>query len=122
MTNTTQPPAETAMRGLNAADARMMTQREVDALPEYSTSLPTGTTAGKAWKRRVPWNAPADKADWWRGTYGKPYPEGHPHHGQVPIGWRRIRIIGRAPFFPIDITVPPPPMRGRINSQITGEA
>lgn len=102
------------MGGLNAADARMMTQREVDDLLEYSTSLPTGTTAGKAWKRRVPWNAPKDRAEWWRGTYGLPYPEGHEFEGQIPIGWRRIRIIGRPAFFPIDISVPPPVMRGRI--------
>lgn len=30
-----------------------LTQRELDALPEYSTSLPTGTTIGKMWKRNL---------------------------------------------------------------------
>lgn len=28
-----------------------LTQAEFDALPEYSCSLPTGTTPGKRWKR-----------------------------------------------------------------------
>lgn len=100
--------------GLLANDARPMTQREFDALLEYSTTLPTGTTPGKAWKCRRPYWAPRERADWWRGTYGLPYPEGHEHHGQIPIGWRRIHVIGRPAFFPFDISVPPPPMRGRI--------
>lgn len=30
-----------------------MTQSEVDALLEYSTTLPTGKTIGKRWKRRL---------------------------------------------------------------------
>ena len=29
-----------------------LTQREFDCLPEYSTTVPTGTTIGKRWKRR----------------------------------------------------------------------
>lgn len=94
--------------------AVLMTQREVDDLLEYSTSLPTGTTPGKAWKKRVPPWAPKAKAEWRRGSYGKPYPEGHKYHGEIPIGWRSIRIEGREPFFPVDVRVPPPPMRGRM--------
>ena len=30
-----------------------LTRREFDELPEYSASVPTGTTIGKRWKRRV---------------------------------------------------------------------
>jgi hypothetical protein len=30
-----------------------LTQREVDDLPEYSSSYPTGTTIGKRWKRQL---------------------------------------------------------------------
>ncbi|MGY2732352.1 hypothetical protein [Sphingomonas sp. UYP23] len=102
------------MSGLNASDSRVLTQREFDDLPEYSLSLPTGTTPGKAWKRRIPWNAPKDRAEWLRGTYGKPYPEGHEHFGSIPIGWCRIQILGRPAFFPTDVRVPAPAMRGRI--------
>lgn len=29
----------------------ILTRAEFDALPEYSASLPTGTTVGKRWKR-----------------------------------------------------------------------
>lgn len=30
-----------------------MTQQEFDDLPEYSATLPTGTTPGKRWKRKI---------------------------------------------------------------------
>ena len=89
-----------------------MTRREFDALLEYSTSLPTGTTPGKQWKRAVrPWmNKPHD--EWRLGQYGEPYPEGHEHHGQIPIFWFHISVEGVPPRFPA-IWVPPAPMRGR---------
>jgi hypothetical protein len=34
-------------------DITLLTQKEFDALPEYSRSNPTGTTVGKKWKRKV---------------------------------------------------------------------
>lgn len=99
-------------------DALALTPAEFDALLEYSTTLPTGTTPGKAWKARKPFWAPAHRAEWWRGTYGLPYPEGHQHHGSVPIGWRRIVRLGQPAAFPWGVTVPPPPMRGRITAYV----
>ena len=53
-----------------------------DALPEYSTTLPTGTRAGKQWRRRVP--AFGDPHYWLIGEHG---PEAD---GSVPIAWRRL--------------------------------
>ncbi len=84
----------------------LLTRAEFKGLLEYSTTLPTGTTPGKAWKRREPWWEKPARAQWWRGVYGKPYPEGHEHHGRIPIGWRRIRIEGASARFPIDVRVP----------------
>jgi hypothetical protein len=31
----------------------LMTKKELEALPEYSSSIPTGTTIGKRWKRQT---------------------------------------------------------------------
>jgi len=53
-----------------------------DALPEYSTTLPTCTRDGKQWRRRVP--AFGEPHGWWIGEYG---PE---DDGSVPIAWRRL--------------------------------
>lgn len=46
------------------------------ALPEYSCSIPTGTTIGKRWRRATIWGRRADKpldrypeTEWWIGTY-----------------------------------------------------
>ena len=99
---------------LLANDAVGLTRKELGDLLEYSTSLPTGTTPGKVWKRRIPPWAPKNASGvWWRGVFGKPYPEGHPHHGQVPIGWRRIVVLGQEPTA-YGITVGTPAMRGRM--------
>lgn len=99
--------------------AVLLTKREFGDLLEYSTTLPTGTTPGKAWKARRPWHAPKNKAKWWRGVYGMPYPEGHEHHGQIPIGWRRIVVEGQAHHFPTDVRVPPPVVRGLLATSCT---
>lgn len=85
----------------------LLTPREFRDLLEYSTTLPTGTTPGKVWKRRVPWWAKPEDAQWMRGCFGVPYPEGHEHHGQIPIGWRPIRIQGQPPRWPANVKVPP---------------
>jgi hypothetical protein len=42
---------------------------ELASMPEYSLSVPTGTTVGKVWKRRVPYNAPELQASWVIGMY-----------------------------------------------------
>lgn len=101
-------------------DAIALTRAEFDQLPEYSTTLPTGQTPGKAWKARVPPWASKARAQWHRGVYGKPYPEGHEHHGQIPIGWRAIVLIGRPPAFPQGVRLPAAPMRGRHRDPISG--
>lgn len=44
-----------------------LTKQEFDALPDYSCSLPTGTTIGKQWKRRN--NYDDESKGWTRGTY-----------------------------------------------------
>lgn len=87
-------------------DDLLLTRSEFKDLLEYSTTLPTGTIPGKCWKRRQPFWAKPEDAEWWRGSYGLPYPEGHQHHGQIPIGWRRIRVAGTPPRWPMDVRVP----------------
>lgn len=50
-----------------------MTKAKLDELPEYSCSLPTGTTPGKKWKRDVNFHARRDPRvmvahlDFWSG-------------------------------------------------------
>ena len=53
---------------------------ELDALPEYSCSLPTGTEPGKMWRRRV-------TSRWFLGRY---YEVAEP--GQVGIEWRKLEV------------------------------
>jgi hypothetical protein len=84
----------------------LLTSREFADLLEYSTTLPTGTAAGKSWKCRRPWHASPSRAEWFRGVYGIPYPEGHLHQGKIPIGWRRIRVEGWTAQWPLDVRVP----------------
>lgn len=87
-------------------DALLLTLAEFKALPNYSCSLPTGTTPGKAWRRAAHYYRQGVADEWWRGVYGKPYPEGHKFHGQIPIGWRRIVIKDVQPIWPRDVQVP----------------
>ena len=47
---------------LDQAPLVFILARELDALLEYSTSIPTGTAAGKRWKRRI-------GARWYLGAY-----------------------------------------------------
>lgn len=74
-----------------------LTQVELDKLPEYSCSLPTGTTVGKRWKRNA--NAygggpPEDPPYWWIGEYTE-----HPTDDTlVNITWTRVRLM--APYRP----------------------
>lgn len=70
----------------------LMTTAELEKLPNYSCTLPTGTGEGKVWRRAADYYKQDVKDVWYRGRYGEPYPEGHQYHGQVPIEWRRIEI------------------------------
>jgi len=96
------------MKLLLANGSVSMTRKELNGLLEYSTTLPTGTTPGKQWRCRRPYWAPKSADNWWRGTYGRPYPEGHKHHGSIPIIWQRIVVVGREPTWPWGVHVPLP--------------
>jgi len=83
--------------------AVVMTVRELRELPEYSTSLPTGTTPGKRWRRaRRPW-LHADNDEWLLREFGQPYPEGHEYHGDIPIQWKPILVLGVARKWPAGV-------------------
>lgn len=87
-----------------------LTKLELRGLREYSTTLPTGTIAGKRWKRDRHWHWPTADAEWVLGTYGEPYPPGHKYHGEIPIYWQPIVVIGRAPRWPCDVRVARKPL------------
>ena len=93
-------------------DELLLSQEEFDALPEYSVTFPTDRVPGKAWKRREPYWSHPKHAVWKRGVFGLPYPEGHKFYGEIPIGWRVIRIAGTAPRWPVRVRVPPRPIGG----------
>lgn len=65
-----------------------LTQEEFNELGEYSCSLPTGTTIGKRWKCRRPFEAEAADATWFIGEY---VPSEEP--GMVGIKWYSPRIM-----------------------------
>ena len=93
--------------------AVQLSRNAFDQLMEYSSSLPTGQRPGKVWKAQF-------RSGWFLGRYGKPYPEGHEHHGQIPIGWWPIYIIGQAPAWPRDVRVPPPARPGPVAAPLGG--
>jgi hypothetical protein len=80
-----------------------LTRAEFDALPEYSCSLPSGTTIGKKWKCNDDAYAPEPRRsiahveeqmadvfpEWWMGQYVALDP---PHPNQVGIEWHKIRL------------------------------
>jgi hypothetical protein len=81
-----------------------LTRREFNDLPEYSWTLPTGTTIGKRWKRnaydlcKIPINVwclrfvfPHPPL-WILGEYVEPTPDMPPDC--VGIEWSRIEIAG----------------------------
>jgi len=63
-----------------------LTRARFEALPEYSCSIPTGQTIGKAWRRGVPFRGPRRR--WYMGRYVE-----HPDPDLVGIEWRLIRIV-----------------------------
>ncbi len=68
-----------------ALPVERLTQPELDALLEYSLSLPTGTTIGKRWKRRIPARGPLQ--GW---AIGKYVTSDQPN--EVGIEWSRVEI------------------------------
>lgn len=59
---------------------------QFEEMPEYSCSLPTGTTIGKRWKRNLNFGT-REKAVWWMGEYVE-----DPEPGRVGIEWKEIEI------------------------------
>lgn len=93
--------------------AVQLSRNAFDQLMEYSHSLPTGQRPGKVWKAQF-------RSGWFLGRYGKPYPEGHEHHGQIPIGWWPIYILGQPAAWPRDVRVPPPARPGPVAAPLGG--
>lgn len=85
----------------------------IEELREYSRSLPTGTYEGKVWKA-------LRRDGWWLGRFGTPYPKGHEHHGQIPIQWWPIYIMGQPARWPRDVRVPPPARPGPVAAPLGG--
>lgn len=79
-----------------------MTKRELRKLLEYSTTLPTGTTIGKRWKRNLNWSDSSAEPEWILGEY-IPDPNGVP--GMVGTRWSPIEITDR-PASPSPTTLP----------------
>jgi hypothetical protein len=91
--------------------AIQLTRRELHALDNYSCSLPTGTTAGKRWRRAVDYYRQDDNDAWYLGEYGQPFPTGHEHEGQIPISWTPILVVGVARKWPTIMPVPQRPLQ-----------
>lgn len=66
-----------------------LTPREFDELLGYDTSLPTGTTPGKRWKRNANWYIRTATPEWWMGEYYE-----IDDKTKMGIHWRRIEILG----------------------------
>lgn len=70
----------------------VMSWKDFMDLGEYSASLPTGTTPGKRWKRKM-----RGFGNWWMGEYLddiQPDPRGERFGQTIGIRWRRILIVG----------------------------
>lgn len=71
-----------------------MTVREFEALPEYSSTLPTGTTPGKRWRRE---DGVYDRAFIARG--GKPVWVVGEYDPNCPADAKTIKVSWYRPFF-----------------------
>lgn len=69
-----------------------LSEKDFDALDDYSCSIPTGTYVGKRWKRRHPYVHYPDVVPTW--TMGEYYEYGD--HGRVGINWRPIVVANAA--------------------------
>ena len=71
-----------------------LTLEQFEKLDDYSCSIPTGTTIGKTWRRRVPYLFPVTKdTKWYRGKYVE-----HSDPNKTGIEWALIeRVDGQDP-------------------------
>jgi hypothetical protein len=68
----------------------LLTRRQLDAIPEYSLSLPTLLAPGKTWRRNVRWHEGV-AAEWWVATVSHVTPDrrgGETAH----IDWRPAAV------------------------------
>jgi len=71
-------------------DVVLMSKAEFDALPEYSCSLPTGTTIGKTWRcNLVAYSMDGYQSPVWK--MGEYVP--HADTDKVGIRWRTIVVF-----------------------------
>lgn len=68
-------------------DVVELTQEEFDALPEYSTTIPTGKTIGKQWKRQLYYGQYREQ--WVRCEY---VPDEEDPENYVGMLWHLIRV------------------------------
>jgi hypothetical protein len=85
----------------------VMSAAELAALPEYTTTIPTGTQSGKRWKRNATWEGldaqmrghrTNPNGPWMMGEYGEPYDppadaRARPGEKFVPITWRDVLVV-----------------------------
>lgn len=64
-----------------------LTQAEFEALLEYSTTIPTGKTIGKQWKRQLYYGK--HRGEWVRAEY---VPDAEDPENYVGIQWHKIEI------------------------------
>lgn len=72
------------VQNVTVHEEEVFTLSDLMALPEYSCSIPTGTTIGKRWRRATHYYStdPAMMTEWWIGTYVE-----HPDEDRVGIEW-----------------------------------
>lgn len=75
-----------------------LTKEQFAELLEYSASLPTGTSIGKRWKRRVP--ARGEPCEWFMGEYVEPTEKDRAEAAArgtecVGIRWTKIAVAGQ---------------------------
>lgn len=69
----------------------LLTRAELESLPEYSCSLPTGKRIGKRWRRCQPYGADRSRDDvWWMGEYAELDP---PEPDTIAILWREVLVV-----------------------------
>lgn len=74
-------------------------------IPNYSCSLPTGTTPGRYWRRAAIYFHQEPSDSWMIGQYGEPFPYGHELHGRTPIRWWQVVVTDAPRLWPRDVIV-----------------